>query len=158
MKLQLKELVREDVKSNLGILSDTTYKFFLHGFLMTSSIYSIVLKRWIPVVFSFVGKEDENHMKEHFRFLMESLREVIPAPQFENALDSVVDFSSAEHNAFVQAYVDLMMSPRLILEPDMSEAVRTINKEELAAKAESHLKGCEQHYRYEKIAITFPNI
>ena len=149
MKAQLKELTRESSKNNLGILSDTTYKFFHQGFLLTSSIYSPVLSRWIPIVFSYIRKEDEEHMKEHFRFLMDCLQDEMTSAEFEEALNHVVDFSSAEHNAFIQAYVDLGMSPHLALDPKMSEPMKAAHEYELSSKAEGHLKGCEQHYRYD---------
>src|SRR5215469_11291887 len=108
MKLQLREL-REDGSKNLGTITDTTYKFFKAGFLLTSSIYSPTLQRWIPVVLSFVAREDEGHIFEHFRFLIECLQEVIPSCQLSRALDEVVDFSQAQSNAFTSAYVHVMM-------------------------------------------------
>lgn len=147
MKRQLLELTREDGSKRLGTLTDTTYKFFKAGFLLTSSIYSSVLNRWIPVVLSFIAREDEDHIFEHFRFLIESLQEIIPPTQLSGALDEVVDFSQAQSNAFKRAYIYVMMKPKLIIDPSMSEGVKSMLKNQLEAEAGAHLKGCLEHFR-----------
>jgi hypothetical protein len=148
MRIQLGDLTRDSCRNNLGTLTDTTYKYFRNGFLMTSSIYCIALKRWIPILLSFIGRENEGNMKEHFIYLIECLQTDMLPQHFEAALDHVVDFSTAEHNGFVKAYVDVKMRARRAMEPSMSEGIRIANERELATKAETHLKGCLEHFRY----------
>jgi hypothetical protein len=149
MRSQLKELVRDDSRNNLGILTDTTYKYFRGGFLMTSSVYSLTLRRWIPILLSFIRKEDEEHMKEHFRYLIECSQADMSSDQFSKVIDQVVDFSMAEHNAFVRGYIEVKINDRLHVKEPMSEYLQAANERELIVEAETHLKGCEQHYRYD---------
>jgi hypothetical protein len=148
MKAQLKELIRDDGSKNLGTLTDTTYNFFKSGFLLTSTIYSSVLQRWIPIQVSFVGREDEDHIFQHFQFLIERLQEVIPPEKLAGAFDEVVDFSSAQHNAFRRAFVNVMMKPKLIMDACMSDQVKAMFENQFDIEAKTHLKGCLQHYRY----------
>lgn len=147
MKAQLRELIREDRDGNLGTLTDTTYSYFKSGFLLSSSLYNHILRRWVPVVLSFIGREDDNHIKEHFKFLITKLKEVIPKEKFSQALDQVVDFSAAQNKGFRNAYIELHMEIKLIMEPDMSDSIKASYRNELDAEASSHLKGCAFHYR-----------
>jgi hypothetical protein len=147
MKNQLQELIRDDGSKQLGTLTDTIYKYFKAGFLLTSLIYSLVLKRWILVILSFITREDEDHIFEYFQFLIESLQEVILPMQLTGALDEVVDFSQAQSNAFKQVYIHVMMKPRLIMDPSMSEGVKAMIKNQLDAEAGAHLKGYLEHFQ-----------
>jgi hypothetical protein len=147
IKSQLKELIQKDESRQLGTITDTTYKFFKTGFLLTSSIYSSALNWWIPAVLSFIAQEDVDHIFEYFRFLIESLQEVIPPAQFSGALDEIVDFSQAQSNAFKQAYVYVMMKPKLVIDPNMSEGLKAMMRNQLDTEAGAHLKGCLEHFR-----------
>jgi hypothetical protein len=106
MKAQLRELTRENGDGDLGTLTDTTYSYFKSGFLLSSSLYNHVLRRWVPVLLSFIGREDDDHIKEHFKFLIAKLQEVIPREKLTTALDHVVDFSAAQNKGFRTAYVE----------------------------------------------------
>lgn len=147
MRLQLAELLRADNNKNLGTISDTTYSFFKSGFLLSSSIYNHVLRRWIPILLSFIGREDETHMKEHFKFLIKAVKDVIPKEKVGGALDEVVDFSAAQSKAFRSAYVDIGMEEKLGIDSKMSDGVKAAHIAELDSEARTHLKGCVFHYR-----------
>ncbi|EGG11013.1 uncharacterized protein MELLADRAFT_92442 [Melampsora larici-populina 98AG31] len=118
------QLVRRDPETEKvysgGLLSDVTYRFFKNGYLLTTSMYSDLLHRWIPVQLTWMARLDVTHYKGHFTLLMKQM---------------FVDFSSAQKQGFVGAYMDVF------------------NKRD-RDKAMSKLKGCCEHYRQSITRIT----
>ncbi|EGF97577.1 uncharacterized protein MELLADRAFT_84845 [Melampsora larici-populina 98AG31] len=51
------QLVRRDQNAKIysgGLLSDVTYRFFHNGYLLTTSMYSNVMHRWIPIQLTWI--------------------------------------------------------------------------------------------------------
>ena len=80
----------------LGILTDSLCGFFNSRYLTSSTMYNHVLQQWVPVLLSFMGSDNKMHLKEHFRFLINAIQEVIPEEMTGRALDEVINFTKAQ--------------------------------------------------------------
>ncbi|EGG02591.1 uncharacterized protein MELLADRAFT_91258 [Melampsora larici-populina 98AG31] len=110
-----------------GLLSDVTYKFFQHGYLLSTSMYNSRIERWVPVLLTWLAGLETGHYKVHFVTLFNLINNKAKTDQQKKRLlDQVVDFSLAQKNGFIEAYM---------------EVFRVSYKVAL-----SHLHGCEQHY------------
>ncbi|EGG07266.1 uncharacterized protein MELLADRAFT_85895 [Melampsora larici-populina 98AG31] len=65
-----------------GLLSDVTYKFFVNGYLLSTSMYHGVLKRWMPVQLTWLRGISKKHYAAHFVTLM---KQVQSDPRLTNA-------------------------------------------------------------------------
>ena len=54
-----------------GVVTDTTYSYFRDGYLLSSAVYSLQLRRWVPVLYSWIRGLDLNHQKQHFLCLLQ---------------------------------------------------------------------------------------
>ncbi|EGF99220.1 uncharacterized protein MELLADRAFT_94836 [Melampsora larici-populina 98AG31] len=112
-----------------GLLSDVTYKFFLNGYLLTTSMYNKKLQRWIPILLSWLGGLSTLHYKTHFATLFKQIQKTDLSDREKRRLvEQVVDFSSAQKNGFIDAYMEVF-------------------KVHDCKIAFSKLHGCEQHYQ-----------
>lgn len=94
---QLLELTKDGNVYSGGLLTDVTYKFFANGYLMTTSKYSDVLTRWVPIQFTWLFGLNEEHHEAHFTALMIQLKEAhITSEERELLVRQVVDFSAAQ--------------------------------------------------------------
>ncbi|EGG08301.1 uncharacterized protein MELLADRAFT_85035 [Melampsora larici-populina 98AG31] len=57
-----------------GLLSDVTYKFFKNGYLLSTSMYHEDLRRWIPILLTWLKGMTENHYAAHFSTLMKQFK------------------------------------------------------------------------------------
>ncbi|EGF98702.1 uncharacterized protein MELLADRAFT_95453 [Melampsora larici-populina 98AG31] len=126
------QLVRRDQDNRIysgGLLSDVTYRFFDHGYLLTTSMYSDVMHRWVPIQLTWMWGLDEAHYEAHFTTLLEQISNTnLTYHERDLLAQQVVDFSLAQKKGFVSAYMKVF-------------------KEYNPAKALSKLKGCHEHYR-----------
>ncbi|EGG02271.1 uncharacterized protein MELLADRAFT_91531 [Melampsora larici-populina 98AG31] len=126
------QLIRRDAHGKVyggGLLSDVTYRFFHHGYLLTTSMYSEILHRWIPVQLTWMWGLEENHYRAHFTTLLAQINAAdLTFHERDLLVQQVVDFSAAQKKGFVAAYMEVF-------------------KEHDPAKALSKLKGCHEHYR-----------
>ncbi|KAH6884754.1 hypothetical protein BKA70DRAFT_1124602, partial [Coprinopsis sp. MPI-PUGE-AT-0042] len=139
-----------------GILTDAAHGWWRNrkSLLIVSSVYSWTLLRWVPVLFTFSDGASHLHYKHHFLALMETMEEACSLENIELQkafFASVMDFSEAEKQGFVMAYVEFWLSHE---ENELTE-------EELVAEAEALLKGCRQHFnsgitRVKKISGVVP--
>ncbi|EGG05825.1 uncharacterized protein MELLADRAFT_87748 [Melampsora larici-populina 98AG31] len=131
-KWMAEQLVRRDALGKVyagGLLSDVTYRFFHHGYLLTTSMYSEILHRWIPVQLTWMWGLEEAHYRAHFTTLLSQINAAdLTFHESDLLVQQVVDFSAAQKKGFVTAYMDVF-------------------KEHDPAKALSKLKGCHEHYR-----------
>ncbi|EGG12287.1 uncharacterized protein MELLADRAFT_89213 [Melampsora larici-populina 98AG31] len=112
-----------------GLLTDVTYKLFATGYLCSTTMYDNDLCRWIPVLFTWLSGLSEAHYHAHFLQLMKMVKDApITPPQRDSLIRTVVDFSAAQKNGFIQAYMDVFE------EYDRDRAL-------------SRLNGCQEHYR-----------
>ncbi|KAF9063257.1 hypothetical protein BDP27DRAFT_1427070 [Rhodocollybia butyracea] len=108
-----------------GLLTDAAHKYWddPNGRLIVTSIYSPLIQKWVPVLFSYANA-----------LLRWQLREA--SPSSDEHLVGVVDFSDPEQIGFQDAYCTYFLAqpndPRL--------------EEQLRAAAKKLLKGCLYHY------------
>ncbi|KAJ7761346.1 hypothetical protein B0H16DRAFT_1211916, partial [Mycena metata] len=126
-----------------GLVSDAAHGFWLdrNTLLIVSSVYEpIHLKCWVPAVITYSNGGTAEHYRIHFFELFASISrecEMRKLSMTDDMLVNVVDFSLAERNGFILAFVDFWRQ----YAPDE----RTVN--ELLEAAPKLLKGCVQHFR-----------
>ncbi|KAJ6543452.1 hypothetical protein DFH09DRAFT_1088887 [Mycena vulgaris] len=59
-----------------GLVTDCCHDFFKEGILLTSLVFSQILMRWAPVLFTWIGMFDERHHKSHFDQLVYVIAEL----------------------------------------------------------------------------------
>ncbi|KAJ6514135.1 hypothetical protein DFH09DRAFT_1099690 [Mycena vulgaris] len=125
-----------------GIVSDGAHGYFADpkDVLLMSSSYGLDLDSWVPGIMSYANGSTQEHFFFHFLCMFESMaayaekegRKITDA-----AFKNVVDFSDAERQGFIQAFVGFWRRRKDDLRTD----------EELRQAAGALLKGCQQHYR-----------
>ncbi|EGG10997.1 uncharacterized protein MELLADRAFT_92421 [Melampsora larici-populina 98AG31] len=112
-----------------GLLSDVTYKFFANGYLLSTSMYHEDLCQWIPIQMTWLNGLSEEHYRAHFTTLMEQMRDAeLTTEECDTLVRQVVDFSVAQKNGFIMAYMDVFQE----------------NDREVAL---DKMKGCHEHFR-----------
>ncbi|EGG12897.1 uncharacterized protein MELLADRAFT_87235 [Melampsora larici-populina 98AG31] len=110
-----------------GLLSDVTYRFFNHGYLLTTSMYCEKLERFVPVLLSWINGLSKAHYKVHFKTLLVQISTTSKSDKQKRRLcEQVVDFSQAQKVGFMEAYMEVFDVDR--------------------DKALSKLHGCKQHF------------
>ncbi|OAV99289.1 hypothetical protein PTTG_25339 [Puccinia triticina 1-1 BBBD Race 1] len=112
-----------------GLISDVTYRFFENGYLLTTLMFCVELGQWIPVLLSWIQGLLTNFYHNHFLVLLQQIVKGLDTPRDRAILArQVVDFSKAQRDGFVSAYMEAFGS---------TDEQNTV----LA------LKGCRQHFR-----------
>ncbi|KAJ7671085.1 hypothetical protein B0H17DRAFT_1209140 [Mycena rosella] len=133
--------VEEDAVN--GIVSDAAHGFWRerNSILIVSSTYEPVhLKCWVPTLISYSNGGTADHYRIHFCELFLSIAEESDARNIEltdELFANVLDFSTAERNGFILAFVDFW-TLRAPTQRDVQELLETAPK---------LLKGCAQHFR-----------
>ncbi|KAJ7763992.1 hypothetical protein DFH07DRAFT_939194 [Mycena maculata] len=145
-----------------GVVTDGCHDFFKQGVLLISLVFSQVMLRWSPVLYTWIGKLDTAHHKAHFDQLVYVIAEMCTRGLgyvFDERLYStVLDFSSAQRNGFIEAFVDFMCA-RIPGWNTLSEQSRTAEAASLRARAEALIQGCIVHWKrsLHKIKQTISN-
>jgi hypothetical protein len=121
-----------------GIQTDVTYSFFRNGFLLSSCVYDFRIPRWIPILFTWIEGNTTAHYVPHFEIVLQWISEIpdIGLEDFNLLAAQVMDFSTAQRNAFVTAYRKVSLSKGFFDSVDNAEK-----------HAATLLKGCTEHYR-----------
>jgi hypothetical protein len=110
------------------LVSDVIYRFFENGYLLSTSMFCDKSARWVPVQLSWICGLAKNYYCFHFAILFQQFQ--IPSiliPEQEKLACQVVDFSLAQKEGFIQAYMEVFRKT------DRQNALK-------------HLKGCHEHF------------
>ncbi|KAJ7116195.1 hypothetical protein C8R43DRAFT_902422 [Mycena crocata] len=154
-------LLRESVESwhaeNLqaesgrhGVITDGTHDFFDQGILLTSLVFSQVVLRWVVVMYTWIGMQDTDHHRPHFKQLIQVIAEICTQGlrfTFDDRLFSaILDFSNAQRNGFIEAFVEFMCS-RIPGWNELTGKSQATERTNLRTRAEGLLIGCKVHWR-----------
>ncbi|KAJ7771904.1 hypothetical protein B0H14DRAFT_2402183, partial [Mycena olivaceomarginata] len=140
---RLIKAVSIDTEAVNGIVSDAAHGFWAdrNSILIISSTYEpVYLQCWVPGLISYSNGGTAEHYRIHFFQLFLSMAEESRQRAIElidDMLANVVDFSAAQRNGFILAYVDFWLH----WAPGERDA------DELLEAAPKLLKGCRQHFR-----------
>ncbi|EGG07011.1 uncharacterized protein MELLADRAFT_86134 [Melampsora larici-populina 98AG31] len=113
-KWMAEQLVRHDQNGKTysgGLLSDVTYRFFHNGYLLTTSMYSDLMTRWIPIQLKWIWGLETNHYRAHFTTLLKQIKNAdLTHHERELLGQHVVDFSTAQKKGFIAAYMEEAMN------------------------------------------------
>ncbi|CAA7263522.1 unnamed protein product [Cyclocybe aegerita] len=125
-----------------GTVNDATHGWWSerNALLIVTSVYDVKTQSWSPSLFSYSNGARTLHFKYHFVALFQGIAEEADSRGIDiedRLFAGVMDFSEAEHGAFIEAFVEFF-SGRL-------DDTRTV--EELHLAAEHLTRGCQEHYR-----------
>ena len=120
----------------IGLQTDTTFKFFKSGYLLSTVAYNQDLCRWMPVLYTYMEKMTKEHHLGHFRVLFGAINSIegITADEINDLVAHTVDYSAAQKAAFIEAYVNIFES-------------RFQHQKEAEDMAHRLIKGCKEHFR-----------
>jgi hypothetical protein len=125
-RLVLRDTNRKVYKG--GLLSNTTYCFFKNGFLLTTSMYSEELGRWIPVLLTCLCGLSKENYETQFRTLFKQFWvDSITEEEQDTLCRQVVDYSATQRKGFIKAYLEVF------------------NKSD-PEQASQLCKGCHEHF------------
>ncbi|RPD52543.1 hypothetical protein L226DRAFT_433390, partial [Lentinus tigrinus ALCF2SS1-7] len=142
--LMLSELVKEtrmDSEPVNGIVSDAAHGYWVKrsDLLIISSGYSLSLRCWIPGIMSYSNGATSEHYRHHFLALFHSIARERMRRGFDTSKDeefgNVVDFSEAERNGFIDAFIEFRQNEGT-----------TRSVDDLRSSAQGLLRGCRQHF------------
>lgn len=120
-----------------GIITDATFKIFNRGYLLSSCVYCCLIYRWVPVLYTWILNLTSEAHVPHFKVLISQIMEAYDDIDIANLLlAQVVDYSAAQRQGFILAYMSVRLSRNPFDDQHISEAT-----------AKSLLKGCAQHFR-----------
>ncbi|KAJ7130870.1 hypothetical protein C8R46DRAFT_1327960 [Mycena filopes] len=133
-----------------GLITDGTHNFFKQGILLTSLAFSPVLFRWVVVLYTWIGNQDAAHHVPHFKQLVHVIAELcthgLGFTFDERLFSAILDFSNAQRNGFVEAFVSYMCS-RIPGWSELSSQSQTSERASLRLRALALLLGCKVHWR-----------
>ncbi|KAH7879467.1 uncharacterized protein C8R40DRAFT_992789, partial [Lentinula edodes] len=126
----------------LSIVSDAAHGFWKKrtDLLIISSVYNERLRCWTPGIFSYADGATSEHYRRHFLAANQIVVEQLEQAKIllsDDKLLTIIDFSQAEREGWIEAFVDIWTS--------IPSDTRT--PEQLRERAQELLKGCREHYR-----------
>ncbi|KAJ3553499.1 hypothetical protein NP233_g12629 [Leucocoprinus birnbaumii] len=123
-----------------GMSADAAHKFWSDNrwALMVSCGFSVDLKCWMPVLMTFLGGGTIEHYRLHFLTLFQSIATAIEGKGGkvrDDMFAMVMDFSDAQREGFIEAFISFHRARN-----------DERNEVELHARAETLVKGCNEHY------------
>ncbi|KAJ3517112.1 hypothetical protein NMY22_g14036 [Coprinellus aureogranulatus] len=144
-----------DIEGREGFNTDGDNTFFKKGALLATVVFHAVLESWVPVLFTWILRQDTTHHRAHFQYLFRQVvRELKAAdrPLVPRDLINVVDFSVSQREAFILEYIEacISMVPNWDqLQPESQAAERAAFRK----VAEGALLGCSVHFKRSALRI-----
>ncbi|KAE8227598.1 hypothetical protein CF326_g7502 [Tilletia indica] len=105
MFLRRDDMTGRESRGQAGVLTDVTYSVFTEFYLCGSSVFSVQLRRWIPVLWTVLRQQRDEDFAFHFTNLFNLAADAGKTRlETELMLMGVVDFSQAQLNGFRAAY------------------------------------------------------
>ncbi|KAJ6530563.1 hypothetical protein B0H19DRAFT_858987, partial [Mycena capillaripes] len=139
-RMGLKDQIKTEAVN--GVASDACHDYFIgHNQLLflSSTFEPFHLRSWAPILMTYSNGATAVHYRIHFYYLFRGLATrclEIKGTVTDELFANVVDFSDAQRNGFIQAFVDFWL--------EFAPSGR--NEDELKEAAAALLKGCRQHF------------
>eukprot|EP01137_Pigoraptor_chileana_P011972 Opistho-2@63672 len=125
----------------MALLTDATYSYFKeeNAYLCMSSVFCTVLKRWRPICMTVMSGLSHEDYLNHFTTLFNAIPDE-HIDELQSIATSVVDFSEAQLEGFIRAYV---------ARKSAWASARGLPYDEAALREEAMgaIRGCEFHYK-----------
>ncbi|KAF9555016.1 hypothetical protein CPC08DRAFT_766248 [Agrocybe pediades] len=131
-----------------GLITDGDHSFFKEGVLLTTVVFNSVMAAWVPVLYTWILKQDTSHHRPHFKEISQTIVQFIQQNGFAfetKYLLHVFDFSNAQRAAHAEEYADAVIS--------ITPSFHTLTAESQKIEREKYLKdtekaelGCNFHF------------
>ncbi|KAJ2911686.1 hypothetical protein MD484_g8729, partial [Candolleomyces efflorescens] len=132
-----------------GFVTDGNHSFFRDGaILVTSCVFSRVMKKWVPVQYTVLLGQDTEHYRAHFKHIFSAVMEKVKADGREWLKEyglNTLDYSQAQRNAHAEEYasaVSQIIPGFSQLAPQAQEAQMS----SLRTEAMDSQLGCHFHF------------
>ncbi|KAF6749824.1 hypothetical protein DFP72DRAFT_818408 [Ephemerocybe angulata] len=132
-----------------GLVTDANESYFNDGHLVTTCAFNSVLLAWVPVLYTWILRQDANHYRPHFQYLFKGIVDCLGQTQFDKKyLLNVMDFSQGQRRAHADEYAEtvlgIMRNQGRLYQLDQTavDAQRTA----LISEAEAAQLGCVIHF------------
>ncbi|KAJ3848744.1 hypothetical protein EV368DRAFT_86271 [Lentinula lateritia] len=124
-----------------GLLFDAAHKYWEdpNVRLIVTSIYSPLIEKWVPVLFTYANGATIAHYEYHFLILIEGIAAAAlqkNVPITDSLFASLVDFSDPQRIGFIGAFVTYFQA----------QASDTRSEKDLQLAGQALIKGCLYHY------------
>ncbi|KAF8957620.1 hypothetical protein BDZ97DRAFT_1924498 [Flammula alnicola] len=131
-----------------GFVTDGDHSFFRDGVLIVTCVFNMLMVAWVPVLYTWILRQDIAHHRPHFRHISRSVVTLIQRRglAFEKKyLLHVFDFSASQRGAHAEEFADaiIAMDPRF---QSLTAASQEIERNEYLKQAQEAERGCEFHF------------
>ncbi|KAK7047011.1 hypothetical protein R3P38DRAFT_3423671 [Favolaschia claudopus] len=128
-----------------GFVIDGDLSFFQLGTLLATCAFSMTSYEWIPVLYSWINRQDTAHHRPIFAHLFKCVIKHAGSRFQRKLLLSVMDYSGAQRAAQAEEYADAIIS----ISPNfssLSPQAQLVERQQLVKEAEEAVVGCEVHF------------
>ncbi|KAF8965742.1 hypothetical protein BDZ97DRAFT_1918031 [Flammula alnicola] len=131
-----------------GFVTDGDHSFFREGVLNVTCVFNPVMLAWIPVLYTWILRQDIAHHRPHFRHIQETVVKYLQLKGLEfepKYLLHVFDFSAAQRSAHAAEYAEAVITTT----PGFYNLTKASQENEHAAYLEQALqaeRGCSFHF------------
>ncbi|KIP01665.1 hypothetical protein PHLGIDRAFT_38881, partial [Phlebiopsis gigantea 11061_1 CR5-6] len=154
MRLVLDEAINDWLQSPLdgplasrhGFITDGDHTYFNKGILLATCVFNSRCLRWVPILHTWLLKQDTLHHQVHFKQLNASVVAAAGERFDPKMLTGVFDFSQAQRNAHAEEFAATrlhLMPGSALLAPLAKEAQLDMFRTE----AMEYQKGCQVHFK-----------
>lgn len=147
-----------------GFVTDGDHSFFRDGTLLTTVAFNLVLKQWVPVLYTWVASLDKAHHRVHFnrlnhgvieaagsrftpallagvRFVMSSFKHYLLIQKLQ-----VFDFSLGQLGGHEEAFADALITVFGPKWSSLTVTAQSAERQKYLEQARDFEKGCTTHF------------